>query len=72
MKRLPSRAESCTGKGAMSALEAKKLARRIREKGERVIAYRCIHCAGSWHVGNTNTSKGMRRKPEPVYEGDEQ
>jgi hypothetical protein len=56
----------------MSALEAKKLARRIREKGERVIAYRCIHCAGSWHVGNTNTSKGMRRKPEPVYEGDEQ
>jgi predicted RNA-binding Zn-ribbon protein involved in translation (DUF1610 family) len=54
----------------MTATQAKSLARRIREKGERVVEYRCPHC-GKHHVGSTVMSKGMRRKPEPVYEGDE-
>lgn len=61
MKRRPSREVSCSGKGSMTAQDAKRLARHLREKGDRVVPYLCIHCNG-WHVGNTMVKKGNRRR----------
>jgi hypothetical protein len=69
MKRRPSRITACTGKGAMSATAAKKLARAIREKGDRVAPYLCMHCK-KWHVGNSVGKKVFNRRPRPVDDGD--
>jgi ribosomal protein L32 len=44
-------AASCTGKARLPARRAKEAARRLRERGEAVTAYRCLSC-GKWHVGS--------------------
>jgi hypothetical protein len=47
MKRQASRLVSCSGKAALSAVQAKRLARHLREKGDKVAAYRCTYCKGA-------------------------
>ncbi len=62
MKRRPSREVACTGKAAMPAVDAKRVARHLSERGDRIVAYRCIHC-GKWHVGNSSGPRTFSRRP---------
>lgn len=41
----------CSGKDKMSAVQAKELAKRMRERDRRVDPYHCTFCR-SWHVGS--------------------
>jgi hypothetical protein len=44
------KAAACDGKAALTPALAKRRAAAIRARGEKVQAYRCLHC-GKWHVG---------------------
>ena len=41
---------ACAGKDALSAGQARKIARRMNAKKKGVNPYRCTFC-GQWHVG---------------------
>ncbi len=69
MKRQASRLVSCSGKAALSAVQAKRLARHLREKGDKVAAYMCTYCKGAWHVGNTLGTKASRARPQREDDG---
>lgn len=53
---------SCAGKFAFDTLcTAKKVAKRMSSRGERVVPYRCADCE-AWHVGrNTQRRPPTRR-----------
>jgi hypothetical protein len=72
MTRQASREVGCTGKGALTALVAKTVARSMRERGSKVNTYKCLHC-GAYHVGSSSKTKASRKRPRPelIYEGDE-
>lgn len=66
--RRAARIVSCTGKDALSATAAKRLARKIREKGDRVVPYLCTHCR-AWHVGTSLVHERRRRPRAPIDDG---
>jgi hypothetical protein len=62
MNRQAPREVGCTGKGALTALVAKTVARAMRERGSKVNTYKCLHC-GAYHVGSSSKKKAMRGRP---------
>lgn len=49
----------CIGKSAMPAAVAKKVAKRMSQRGRTVSAYLCPICA-QWHVGSPRRRKTIK------------
>ena len=55
------RIAACHGKDKLTAGQARAIAKRMRDKGRIVEAYRCRLC-NSYHVGRPESIKGTDRK----------
>lgn len=63
MNPLSNRAEiSCTGKGAYTPTQARRIATEMRRRGRKKMdPYHCIHC-NAWHVGSSTPMPDKRRE----------